>query len=217
MLYAFTENFVLVLSHDEIVHLKKSLIDKMPGDYFQKFANLRLFYGYFYGHPGKKLLFMGGEFAQWKEWQVNQSLDWHLLEYESHRKMQKYIKDLNFLYQSEPALYEVDFDYNGFEWIDFHDVNSSIISFIRKAKDIKNHLIFICNFTPVPRFNYRIGVPENTFYKEILNSESEIYGGCNLGNIGGVTAESIPSHHRQFSINLTIPPLCVLIFKPENT
>ncbi len=159
LLYAFTENFVLVLSHDEVVHMKRSILDKMPGDYFQKFANLRLFYGYLYGHPGKKLLFMGGEFGQWNEWQVNHSLDWHLLEYELHRKLQKYVRDLNFLYQSEPALYEVDFDHYGFEWVDFHDVNNSIISFIRKAKDPKDFLIIVCNFTPVPRFNYRIGVP----------------------------------------------------------
>ncbi len=216
LLYAFTENFILVLSHDEVVHGKRSIIDKMPGDYNQKFSNLRLFYGFMYGHPGKKLLFMGGEFGQWIEWQVNKSLDWHLLEYELHLKLQKYVRDLNLLYKSQPALYEIDFDTSGFEWIDFRDVNHSVISFIRKTKNPKDFLLFIYNFTPVPRFGYRIGVPEYRYYKEILNSDSEIYGGTNFGNMGGVMAESIPWQERPFSINIILPPLSVIIFKPVN-
>jgi len=217
LLYAFTENFILVLSHDEVVYGKRSLINKMLGDYRQKFANLRLFYGFMYGHPGKKLLFMGGEFGQWIEWQVNKSLDWHLLEFEMHQKLQKYVSDLNLLYKSQPALYEVDFDSNGFEWIDFRDVNNSVISFIRKAKNPEDFLLFICNFTPVPRFGYRIGVPEYRFYKEILNSDSEIYGGSNFGNVGGIMAESKPWQGKQFSIDIILPPLSILIFKPVNT
>jgi 1,4-alpha-glucan branching enzyme len=214
LLYAFSENFILVLSHDEVVHGKKSLIDKMPGDYNQKFANLRLFYGFMFGHPGKKLLFMSGEFGQWIEWRVNHSLDWNLLEYESHRKLQHYVKDLNLIYQSEPSLYELDFEHTGFEWIDFRDVNHSIISFIRKAKNQRDFLILVFNFTPVPRFGYRIGVPKHHFYKEILNSDSEVYGGNNFGNKGGIMAEAIPWHGKPFSLNLILPPLSVLIFKP---
>ena len=216
LIYAFTENFILVLSHDEVVHGKRSLINKMPGDYRQKFSNLRLFYGFMYGHPGKKLLFMGGEFGQWIEWQVNKSLDWHLLEYELHQKLQKYVRDLNLLYKSQPALYEIDFSSDGFEWIDFRDVNNSVISFIRKAKNPKDFILLIYNFTPVPRFGYRIGVPEHKFYKEILNSDSEIYGGSNLGNVGGIMPESIPWQGKPFSINIILPPLSVLIFKQVN-
>jgi len=216
LLYAFTENFILVLSHDEVVYGKRSLINKMPGDYSQKFSNLRLFYGFMYGHPGKKLLFMGGEFGQWIEWQVNKSLDWHLLEYELHQKLQKYVRDLNLLYESQPALCELDFSSDGFEWIDFRDVSNSVISFIRKAKNPEDFLLFICNFTPVPRFGYRMSVPEYRYYKEILNSDSEIYGGSNLGNVGGIMAESKPWQGKSFSINIILPPLSVLIFKPVN-
>jgi 1,4-alpha-glucan branching enzyme len=214
LLYAFTENFVLVLSHDEVVHGKRSMLSKMPGDMWQKFANLRLFYGFMYSHPGKKLLFMGGEFGQWDEWYHEKSIDWHLLRLIPHRSLQKFVMVLNHIYQSEPALYEVDFNYQGFEWIDFRDTENSIISFIRKAKDPENFLVIVCNFTPVPRTGYRIGVPENCFYKEILNSDSQIYWGSNLGNAGGINADKISCHGKPYSINITLPPLSVLIFKP---
>src|SRR4030043_414729 len=214
LLYAFTENFILVLSHDEVVHGKRSMLSKMPGDMWQKFANLRLLYGLMYSHPGKKLLFMGGEFGQWDEWYHEKSIDWHLLRLIPHRRLQKFVMVLNHIYQSEPALYEVDFNYQGFEWIDFRDTENSIISFIRKAKDPENFLVIVCNFTPVPRTGYRIGVPEISFYKEILNSDSQIYWGSNMGNAGGINADKIPWHGKPYSIYITLPPLSVLIFKP---
>jgi 1,4-alpha-glucan branching enzyme len=214
LLYAFMENFVLPFSHDEVVHGKRSMLNKMPGDMWQKFANLRLLYGYMYSHPGKKLLFMGGEFGQWDEWNHDKSLDWHLLKFTQHECLQKYVKHLNYLYRSEPALYEVDFSYEGFEWIDFRDSVQSIISFIRKAKNPTNFLVIACNFTPVPRSGYRIGVPEHCFYKEILNSDSKIYWGSNLSNPGGIHAEKIPWQGGPYSINIILPPLSVLIFKP---
>ncbi len=215
--YAFSENFVLPLSHDEVVHGKGSLIMKMPGDDWQKFANLRLLFGYMWFHPGKKLLFMGGEFGQWREWNHDSSLDWHLLDDEKnplanfHRGLQKWIKDLNKVYRSEPDLYELDFEPSGFEWVDFNDVEKSIISFLRKGG--KNCFLVVCNFTPVPRFNYRIGVPFGGFWEEILNSDSEFYGGSGLGNMGGVLAEKIRFHGRDFSVSLTLPPLSILVFK----
>ena len=214
LLYAFTENFILVLSHDEVVHGKRSMLNKMPGDMWQKFANLRLLYGFMFSHPGKKLLFMGGEFGQWDEWNHDKSIDWHLLNFMPHRRLQKYVRDLNYIYQSELPLHEVDFNYQGFEWIDFHDTENSIISFIRRSKDPENFLVIICNFTPVPRIGYRIGIPVNCFYKEILNSDSQIYWGSNMGNAGGVNADRIPCHGKPYSIYITLPPLSVLIFKP---
>ena len=214
LLYAFTENFILVLSHDEVVHGKRSMLSKMPGDMWQKFANLRLLYGFMFSHPGKKLLFMGGEFGQWDEWNHDKSIDWHLLNSMPHRRLQKFVMDLNHIYQSEPALYEIDFSYQGFEWIDFRDTENSIISFMRKAKDPDNFLVIVCNFTPVQRIGYRIGVPEICFYKEILNSDSQIYWGSNMGNAGGINADEISWHGRPYSINITLPPLSVLIFKP---
>lgn len=215
LLYAFSENFVLPLSHDEVVHGKKSLLDKMPGDAWQKFANLRALLGFMFGHPGKKLLFMGGEFGQWWEWDCNSSLQWHLLQEEHHKKLQQYVKDLNRIYKTEPALYEVDFNHDGFEWIDFSDAQQSIVAFMRKARVDDNFLIFVCNFTPVPRENYLIGVPEKCFYREVLNSDSSIYGGSNMGNLGGLMAQENPVHGRPYSIEITLPPLGVLIFKPE--
>ncbi len=215
LMYAFNENFVLPLSHDEVVHGKRSLLDKMPGDVWQKFANLRALYGYMYGHPGKKLLFMGGEFGQWIEWNHNRSLDWHLLDYDLHRQMQDYLKDLNALYSSEPSLHEVDFEHNGFEWIDFHDVERSIIAFMRKAKDPDDHLIFALNFTPVPRPAYKLGVPEKVFYKEVLNSDSSAYGGSNMGNAGGVMAKAEERAGFPCSIELTVPPLAVIVLEPQ--
>ena len=213
LLYAFSENFVLPLSHDEVVHEKRSLIEKMPGDRWQKFANLRALYGYMYGHPGKKLIFMGGEFGQIREWDCKGQLQWELLEDKLHRGLRNYLCDLNRIYLSEPALYEQDFDHSGFEWIDFSNAEESIISFIRKATNSDNFLVFVCNFTPVPRYNYTIGVPKPGFYKEVLNSDSELYGGSNIGNLGGVSAQTIPAHNRPFSIKVTLPPLGVLIFK----
>ncbi len=214
LLYAFSENFILVLSHDEVVHGKRSMLSKMPGDMWQKFANLRLLFGFMFSHPGKKLSFMGGEFGQWDEWNQDKSIDWHLLRFKPHRCLQKFVMDLNNMYRSEPALYEVDFLYQGFEWIDFRDSDNSTISFMRKAKNPDNFLVIVCNFTPVPRMGYRIGVPVNCFYKEILNSDSQIYWGSNLGNTGGLYSENFPWHGKPYSIKITLPPLAVVIFKP---
>ena len=211
--YAFTENFLLALSHDEVVHGKGSLLRKMPGDDWQKFANLRLLFGYMYGHPGKKLIFMGGEFAQWAEWNHHKGLDWNLLEYPRHRGMQRLVQDLNAIYQREPALYEIDFSEKGFEWVDYGDWQQSVISFIRKGQDRKDDILVVCNFTPVPRYHYRIGVPVEGYWKELLNSNASEYGGEGMGNYGGARADSIPFHGRPFSLSLTLPPLAVLFFK----
>ena len=215
LLYAFTENFILVLSHDEIVYGKRSIIDKMPGDLWQRFANVRLLYSYMCAQPGKKLLFMGGEIGQWWEWNANTSLDWHLLQYEPHRKLQAFVKDLNMLYQREASLHEVDFHHPGFEWIDFGDYERSIVSFIRRAKNREDFLVFAFNLTPVRRRNYRVGVPEARFYREILNSDSELYWGSNVGNQGGRYAEHVPWHGRPYSLVLDLPPLAALVFKPS--
>jgi len=215
LMYAFSENFVLPLSHDEVVHGKRALLEKMPGDAWKKFANLRALYGYLYGHPGKKLLFMGGEFGQWIEWNHQRSLDWHLLGYDSHRQLLEYVRDLNHLYASEPSLYQVDFDYSGFQWVDFQDANGSTIAFQRKARDPDDHLIFAINFTPVPRFGVRLGVPEAVFYKEVLNSDAVAYGGSNLGNSGGVQAWAEEWAGWPCSIEVTLPPLAVIVLKPQ--
>lgn len=215
LLYTFHENFILPFSHDEVVHGKGSLLGKMPGDVWQKFANLRMLLGYMFGHPGKKHLFMGCDIGQWSEWDYSNSIEWHLLQYEPHRNLQGFVKALNRLYRSEPAMYELDFESTGFEWIDFSDSDSGIVSFIRKGKDPDNILVFVYNFTPAPRYNYRIGVPYNEFYREVLNSDSESYGGSNMGNFGGVKSDPAPWHGRPYSINLTIPPLSCLVFKPE--
>ncbi|HOT97598.1 MAG TPA: 1,4-alpha-glucan branching protein GlgB [bacterium] len=217
LLYAFHENFVLVLSHDEVVHGKRSLLDKMPGDFWQRFANLRTLLAFMMGHPGKKLLFMGSDFGQWQEWSESRSLDWHLLQYEPHRKLQAMVRDLNHLYRQEPALHEVDFDPAGFEWIDFQDSDNSIITFMRKTGRPEDTLIFVCNFTPVFREAYRIGVPWHGFYREIFNSDAADYWGSNKGNYGGLHTEEIPFHGRPCSINLALPPLATLILKPELT
>ncbi|MDE2059033.1 MAG: 1,4-alpha-glucan branching protein GlgB [candidate division NC10 bacterium] len=218
LLYAFSENFILPLSHDEVVHGKGSLLGKMSGDIWQKFANLRGFYVYMYGQPGKKLLFMGGEFGQWREWNHDQGLDWHLLtEGPHHKGVQRLVQDLNRLYRAQPALHEVDFDLRGFEWIDCHDWQGSIVSFLRHARNPEDFMIVVCNFTPVPRYGYRIGVPTGGYYVELLNSDAAIYGGSNLGNGGGVTAEPIPDHGQPFSLLLTLPPLAGLILKPATT
>jgi 1,4-alpha-glucan branching enzyme len=216
LLYAFHENFILPLSHDEVVHGKASLLAKMPGDDWQKFANVRLLLGYMYGEPGKKTLFMGAEFGQWSEWNHDQALEWHLLEYEYHRGLQRFVKDLNRLYRSEPALYERDFDPAGFEWIDFRDTDSVVVSFLRRGKNPAQTLLFVFNFTPVPRLRYRIGAPQSGYYREILNSDSSHYGGSNLGLLGGARAESRPCHGRPYTLTLNLPPLGMLILKPES-
>ena len=211
--YAFDENFILPLSHDEVVHMKGSLINKMPGLYEDKFANLRALFSYMTAHPGKKLLFMGGEFAQFREWNYKESLDWHLLDFPLHKGIQRMVKDLNALYKKEKALYLYDVDRRGFEWIDYTDYQNNIISFIRKSDE--EEIVIVCNFAPVERIGYRIGVSKKGFYKEIFNSDSEIYGGRNIGNLGGKRAENIPMHGREFSLNLTLPPLGVLYLKRE--
>lgn len=215
ILYAFSENFVLPLSHDEVVYGKGSLINKMPGDEWQKYANLRLLFGYMFGQPGKKLLFMGGEFAQGREWSHDESLDWHILQRPYHQGVQKWVKDLNRLYRSEKALYELDFSGEGFEWIDFHDWEHSIISFIRKGKSGDTSILIVCNFTPIPRKNYRVGVPQGGYWKEVLNSDAKIYGGSGYGNFGGLEAAPLPMHGRYYSLSLNLPPLGILFFKRQ--
>ena len=211
--YAFSENFLLPLSHDEVVHGKGSLIGKMPGDEWQRYANLRLLFGYMYGHPGKKLLFMGGEFAQAKEWNHDEGLEWYVLQYPLHKGIQNWVKDLNHLYKRESALYELDFSADGFEWIDSHDWEQSIISFIRKGKNTDDVVLIVCNATPVPRSNYNVGVPQGGFWKEVLNSDAEMYGGSGCGNLGGIQAIKKPAHGRTHSLRLTLPPLGILFFK----
>ncbi|MBP7461927.1 MAG: 1,4-alpha-glucan branching protein GlgB [Candidatus Delongbacteria bacterium] len=214
LLYAFSENYILVLSHDEVVHGKKSLLDKMPGDMWQKFANLRLYLSFMMTHPGKKLLFMGGELGQWKEWDFKTSLDWHLLEFTPHRKFKKFVQDLNHLYLQSPALWEDDNQPESFEWIDFRDTRNSVLSYIRRGKEPGTIMITVLNMTPVPREDYRIGVPVYAYYQECLNSDSGIYWGSNLGNNGGIQADGIAWQGQPFSLLLTLPPLSALILKP---
>jgi 1,4-alpha-glucan branching enzyme len=213
LLYAFHENFVLPISHDEVVHGKGSLINKMPGDEWQQFANARAFLAYMWGHPGKKLLFMGQEIGQREEWNANTGVRWELLEFEFHRKLQDLVRDLNHLYSANPALHQVDFHWRGFEWVDFHDADNSVISFIRRAEDPKDWLLFCCNFTPTPHTGYAFGVPEEGFYREILNTDSEMYGGSNMGNGAGVASLPMPMHGRKQSIAITLPPLAVVVFR----
>ena len=213
LIYAFTENFILPLSHDEVVHGKGSLLDKMPGDIWQKFANLRLLYAYMWGHPGKKLLFMGDEFAQWREWKHDESLDWHLTEWGSHSGIQKLVSQLNALYKSEPALHQVDFEWTGFEWLELHDWENSVLAFLRRGRDPSEEVVVVCNFTPVVRHGYRVGVPSAGFYNEILNTDSHIYGGSNVGNHGGTWAQPESHSGRPFHLELTLPPLGVLFLK----
>lgn len=217
LLYAFSENFVLSLSHDEVVHGKGSLIGKMPGDYWRQFAELRLLFGYQYTQVGKILNFMGSEFGQFSEWSEERSLDWHLLDYEKHSQMQKWSKDLNHFYRNQPALYEVDFDEEGFRWIDANDADGSTYSYIRYAEDKDDFLITVLNFTPVVRENYYLGVPEEGFYKEMLNSDAEEYGGSNVGNMGGVQSEPVERYSLPHSISLTLPPLGILILKKSDS
>jgi 1,4-alpha-glucan branching enzyme len=213
MLYAFTENFILPFSHDEVVHGKGSMLAKMPGDVWQKHASLRALYGYMYGHPGKKLLFMGAEFGQWREWNYDASLDWHLLGEPMHEGLRRWVQDLNHTYQRERSLHEIDFDGSGFRWIDCQDNENSVVSLIRRARDPQDFTVILINFTPVPRPAYRVGVPEWGWYRELLNSDSERYGGSNTGNGGGVQTEPIPTHGFDQSISIAVPPLGFLLLK----
>ena len=216
LLYAFTENFVLPLSHDEVVHGKGSLINKMSGDYWQKFANLRALYGFMWAHPGKKLLFMGGEFAQWNEWNDAISLDWNLLDFPQHDGVRRLIRDLNQLYRKTPALYELDFEPAGFEWISANDSDNSVIAFIRRGYDRSRAIMCVCNFTPVVRQNYRVGVPGPGLFRERINTDSQHYGGSDVGNAYGIAnAEEIPAHQHAWSVSLTIPPLATVYFEWE--
>lgn len=212
LIYAFHEHFMLVLSHDEVVHGKGSLITKMPGDWWQKFANLRMFYAWMYAHPGKKLLFMGGEFGQSSEWNHGRGLDWWLLDFPEHDGLRRLVSHLNWLYKNEPALWEIDDSYEGFEWIDFHDADNSVLSFMRKARTAQP-LLFVINATPVVRENYRLGVPGEGFYEEILNTDAQTYGGSNVGNYGGLHAEPIPWQGQSHSIAVRMPPLATVGFK----
>ena len=212
--YAFFENFVLSISHDEVTHGKGSLAGKMPGDEWQKNANLRLLYGYMFGHPGKKLLFMGNELGQWREWSHEESVEWHVLAYPYHRGIQQWVKDLNSLYRSSPQLHDLDFTNDGFSWVDFHDWENSVISFLRKDREGRPMLV-VCNFTPAVREQYRLGVPAAGYWREVLNSDSEIYAGSNAGNAGGVWTEPWPSHGFAQSLRLTIPPLAAVFFAPQ--
>ncbi len=211
--YAFYENFVLPLSHDEVVHGKGSLLAKMPGPDEQKFANLRLLLAFLHTHPGKKNLFMGGEFGQWNEWWHEASLDWHLLQYHSHQGIQQLVRDLNRLHRNEPALHELDFEREGFEWIDLGDWEKSIIVFARKGKSTGDELVVVANFTPAVRQSYRVGVPAAGYWREILNTDAREYGGYGLGNLGGVPSDPVPFHGKPNSLNLALPPLAILIFK----
>jgi 1,4-alpha-glucan branching enzyme len=213
--YAFTENFMLPLSHDEVVYGKGSLLRKMPGDDWQRFANLRTLFGYMFTHPGKKLLFMGGEFGQWNEWNHESQLDWYLLDQPRHGGLRRWVGDLNRLYRAEPALWRRDFDGDGFEWVDCNDSETSVLSFLRKDADGQRPVLVVVNFTPVPRQNYRVGVPLAGRWQEALNSDATIYGGSGMGNFGGVDSMPVPAHGRYQSLLLSLPPLSALVFRSE--
>ncbi len=215
LLYAFSENFILPLSHDEVVHSKGSLITRMPGDEWQAFSNLRLYYAFMYAHPGKKLLFMGGEFAQRREWNHDISLDWHLLEQPAHDGIQHLVRDLNHFYRDTPALYQQDFNAEGFEWIDCSDNVQSVIAFLRRGSNPADLVITVCNMTPVIRSGYRIGVPVAGRYRERINSDAGVYGGSGVGNLGEVSSDEIAVHGRDHSLSLTLPPLATLILTLE--
>jgi 1,4-alpha-glucan branching enzyme len=215
MLYGFTENFVLPLSHDEVVHGKGSILGKMPGDEWQRFANLRLLYGYMFGQPGKKLLFMGNEFGQVREWTHDASLEWWVVQFPFHKGVQSWVEQLNRVYREQPALHELDSDSAGFEWLDANDSANSVLSFLRKGKSEREMVLVVFNFTPVPRMDYRLGVPSGGYWRELLNSDAHDYAGSGVGNGGGVTAENKPSHGRPYSVSLTLPPLGALFLKRE--
>jgi 1,4-alpha-glucan branching enzyme len=213
--YAFNENFVLPLSHDEVVHGKGSLVNKMPGDAWQQFANLRALFGYMWAHPGKKLLFMGGEFGQRREWTHEGALEWWVLQHPEHAGLSRWVADLNRFYRAEPALFQVDFDAAGFAWIDARDAEASVISFLRRPREGGREVLVVCNFTPLPRHNYRVGVPRPGHWREALNSDATLYGGSGMGNFGGVEAVPVAAHGRFQSLNLTLPPLATLFFVNE--
>jgi 1,4-alpha-glucan branching enzyme len=212
LLYAFSENFILPLSHDEVVHGKRSLLGKMPGDEWQRFANLRAYYGFMWGHPGKKLLFMGGEIAQAREWNHDESLDWHLLDAPLHRGVQTLIRDLNHVYRSTPALHERDTEHSGFRWLVADDDDNSVIAWSRHGED-ERIAVVVSNFTPVPREEYRIGVPLPGLYREVLNTDAAAYGGTNLGNWGAIRSEPTESHGQPHSLTLLVPPLATVILE----
>jgi 1,4-alpha-glucan branching enzyme len=212
--YAFSENFILPLSHDEVVHGKRSLIGKMPGDEWQQFANLRLLFGLMWTSPGKKLLFMGGEFGQKREWQHEESLEWDVLQYPLHEGSRRWVSDLNRIYRQEAALHERDFCNDGFSWEDFHNSEESVISFLRFGERRDDVVLVVCNFTPVPRHNYNVGVPEGGVWQEIANSDSLDYAGSGIGNLGHVEATALSTHGHSHSLALTLPPLAVLVLKP---
>jgi len=213
LLYAFSENFVLPVSHDEVVHGKGSLVSKMPGDEWQRFANVRAFLAYMYAHPGKKLLFMGAEIGQYEEWNPDAQVRWELLVFDCHRQLQCLVARLNRFYRSQPALYQVDHHWDGFQWVDFQDVDHSVIVFLRRAADPSDFLLVCCNFTPVPRPGYRVGAPEAGFYEEVFNTDAREFGGSGVGNPLGFDAEPVPCHGREHSFRLTLPPLAVVVFR----
>ena len=214
LMYAFQEHFVLVLSHDEVVHGKRSLLNKMPGDEWQQFANLRMFYAWMYGHPGKKLLFMGGEFGQRREWNHDRELDWDLLALSRHDGLRRLVQHLNYVYKTEPALWDLDDTHEGFEWIDFHDADNSVVAFMRRSRD-GDVIVFAVNATPLVRHGYRLGVPGGGFYREIINTDAETYGGSNVGNMGGFEAEDFPWQGRTHSLMISLPPLATVAFKRD--
>jgi 1,4-alpha-glucan branching enzyme len=215
--YQNTENFVMPLSHDEVVHGKGSLLNKMPGDDWQKFANLRLLLGYMWTMPGKKLLFMGGEIGQWSEWSHDGSVDWHLMGWPSHYGVQQWVSDLNRVYQGEPGLYELDCNSAGFAWVDCNDAEGSTLTYLRSGQSTDDVFLVACNFTPVPRENYLAGVPLDGWWQEVLNSDARAYWGSGWGNQGGVHAQPMSYHGRPYSVNLTLPPLAVVVLKRAGT
>jgi 1,4-alpha-glucan branching enzyme len=212
--YAFTENFVLPLSHDEVVHGKGSLIGKMPGDEWQQFASLRLLFGYMWTHPGKKLLFMGGEFGQRREWQHDESLEWHVLQYPLHAGVARWVRDLNRVLRETPSLHEQDFVDSGFQWVDCDDADVSVIAFLRKSRSGDLALV-VCNFTPVPREAYRLGVPRGGVWRERLNSDAGVYGGSDLGNLGSLATDATSSHGQAQSLSMRLPPLAIVVLTPD--
>jgi 1,4-alpha-glucan branching enzyme len=215
MVYAWNENFVLPLSHDEVVHGKGSLVDKMPGDRWQKLANLRALYAYMWTHPGKKLLFMGGEIAQWREWDAESSLDWHLLEERDHQGVHSLVRDLNRIYRATPALWEIDFEPDGFRWLEPNDAANNVLAFARLGRDRERPLVVVCNFSPVPRYGYRVGMPRAGHWREVLNTDAPVYGGSGVGNLGAVEAEAVAWHDQPYSAELTLPPLGVIWLSPD--
>jgi 1,4-alpha-glucan branching enzyme len=215
LVYAFSENFVLPLSHDEVVHGKGSLLGKMPGDTWQRLANLRALYGFMWAHPGKKLLFMGGEFGQRREWQHDESLEWHVLDHPPHAGLQRWVRELNALLRRTPALHERDFAGEGFEWIDCNDRDASVLTFLRRGIDAREVVVVVCNCTPVPRSNYTIGLPEGGWWLESLNSDAREYGGSGAGNFGAIEAAPLAANGRPFSVTLQLPPLSVLYLQPD--